>query len=68
MEKEMGSSGLEAGGFSKTHMLHWIFPSFVMWTMRVRGWGLKRTVELLEAAEPRRDTSRSTGTRNPARG
>lgn len=35
--------------------------------MRVRGRGLKRTVELLEAAEPHRDTSRSTGTRKPTR-
>lgn len=38
------------GGFTITHMLRSIIPSFVRWTMRARGTGLKKDTHSVTAS------------------
>lgn len=40
------------GGFTITHMLRSIIPSFVRWTMRARGTGLKKDRHTVTASNP----------------
>lgn len=40
------------GGFAITHTLHSIIPSFVWWTMRARGTGLKKDRHTVTASNP----------------
>lgn len=48
-EKRAGGGG---GGFAITHTLHSIIPSFVWWTMRARGTGLKKDRHTVTASNP----------------
>lgn len=49
------------GGVAITHMLRWIIPSFVSWTMRARRAGLKKDRHTASSQEPWRDGSRARG-------
>ena len=40
------------GGFTITHMLRSIIPSFVRWTMRARGTGLKKDTLTVTDSNP----------------
>lgn len=46
-----GNRREEKGGFAVTHMLHSIIPSFVSWTMRVRGAGFKKDRHTVGASD-----------------
>lgn len=57
-----GRAGSGGDGGAITHMLRWIIPSFVRWTMRARRAGLKKDWHTVSGQQPWRDGSRARGT------
>lgn len=50
---------VRGGGFAITHMLRSIIPSFVRWTMRARGTGLKKDRHTVTASNPGETAAKS---------